>query len=82
MYRWLLLLLFISLSGCISKERLTENRIRVSSGHIGCAEESIRLSDEKDTTWVAHCADRKFYCVVRHNFTTGEQKINCAEAID
>ena len=63
------------MSGCAS---LTS----VSSGHIGCAERDITITDDEmgwsTRTWTAHCHGRRFYCSA-HGGSKGEQ-VSCLPA--
>jgi hypothetical protein len=65
------------LAGCASLQS-------ASSGQVGCAEQDIKISDDKtgwDTrTWTAECHGKKFYCSALGN--NQSTQVSCKEAAD
>ena len=75
------ILLILSVA-CLSACSTVAYHQRVSSAYVGCPEDQIKISNEKNAvaaSWIAQCNGKTFYCGENHSFNGSTSTMNCKE---
>jgi hypothetical protein len=77
-----LIVTFASLAGCATAAKKS-----ASAGNIGCDEDDVTISDEKQpfmggvASWKATCKGKVFFCSAVSGGQNGGATVNCKEAL-